>query len=39
MDLADRVVNTRKLETKTAIIVANTRSGALLIFNKVFFKT
>tara|TARA_Y100000992_G_scaffold205798_1_gene140701 strand:+ start:55 stop:198 length:144 start_codon:yes stop_codon:yes gene_type:complete len=39
MDLADKVVKTRKLDTRTAIIVANTRSGVLLIFNNVFFKT
>jgi hypothetical protein len=39
IDLADKVVKTRKLDTRTAIIVAKTRRGALLIFNKVFLKT
>ena len=34
-----KVVKTKKLETKTAMIVANTRRGDLLIFNIVFFKT
>jgi len=39
MDLADKVVNTRKLEIKTAIIVANTRRGVLRMLTNVFFKT
>jgi len=32
-------VNTKKLDTSTAIIVANTKRGVLRIFNKVFFMT
>jgi len=35
----EKFINTRKLKTKSVIIVENTRSGVLLIFNKVFFRT
>jgi hypothetical protein len=38
-DLAERVVNTKKEDTSTAIIVANTSKGVLLIFRIVFFTT
>ena len=39
IDLAERVVKTKKLDTNTAIIVAKTSKGVLLILRIVFFIT